>query len=241
MYPNIPWFIIEAQVAAINPPERDPAMVGLTKIPPAGDKSWLQLLLWSEFCSHFWRIRCSSAFLTSLLIYKYWSLHFNISTNKSRWKKNSSRICADFWSEKLLRWIKVQLEMIEWGHRFSQNANQKLLGFLPYPFINFQGRNPGNNLLAFWEKRWPHKFILNLTDLPIGILQIVSEILMQSAQTDGLRILQEFDFGDDKNSDRKSRWLMRVMELPDHLVEIKYWLWMYSLQRYIITLEPFGA
>ena len=63
MYPNIPWFIIEAQVAAINPPERDPAMVGLTKIPPAGDKSWFQLLsdqnsalIFEEFGVHllFW-------------------------------------------------------------------------------------------------------------------------------------------------------------------------------------------
>ena len=52
-----------------------------------------------------------------------------------------------------------------WGHRFSQNANQKLSRFLPYPLINFHGRNFGNFWLAFWEKRWPHKFILNLTDL----------------------------------------------------------------------------
>ena len=52
-----------------------------------------------------------------------------------------------------------------WGHYFSQNANQKFEGFLPYPLINFQGRNLGNFWLAFWEKRWPHKFILNLTDL----------------------------------------------------------------------------
>ena len=36
-----------------------------------------------------------------------------------------------------------------WGHRFSQNANQKLPGFLPYPLINFQGRNLGNFWLAF--------------------------------------------------------------------------------------------
>ena len=34
---------------------------------------------------------------------------------------------------------------------------------------------------------------------PIRILQIFSEILMQSAQTDGLRILQDFDLGDDKS------------------------------------------
>ena len=42
---------------------------------------------------------------------------------------------------------------------------KKLTRFLPYPLINFQGRNLGNFWLAFWEKRWPHKFILNLTDL----------------------------------------------------------------------------
>ena len=37
--------------------------------------------------------------------------------------------------------------------------------FLPYLLIIFQGRNPSNFWLAFWDKRWPHKFILNLTDL----------------------------------------------------------------------------
>ena len=54
-----------------------------------------------------------------------------------------------------------------WGHRFSQNTNQKLQRFLPYPLINSQGRNLCNFWLIFWEKRWPHKFILNLTDLYI--------------------------------------------------------------------------
>ena len=38
-----------------------------------------------------------------------------------------------------------------------------------YPLINFQGRSLGNFWLAFWEKWWPHKFILNLTDLYIVI------------------------------------------------------------------------
>ena len=53
----------------------------------------------------------------------------------------------------LNRCIKVNL----WGNRFSQNANQKFEGFLPYPLINFQGegRNPSNFWLAFWEKRRP--------------------------------------------------------------------------------------
>ena len=31
--------------------------------------------------------------------------------------------------------------------------------------MNLQGRNLRNFWLAFWKKRWPHKFILNLTDL----------------------------------------------------------------------------
>ena len=52
-----------------------------------------------------------------------------------------------------------------WGHRFFQNANQNLQRFLPYPLINFQGRNLCNFWLEFWEKQWPHKFILNLFDL----------------------------------------------------------------------------
>ena len=41
------------------------------------------------------------------------------------------------------------------GHHFSQNANQKFEEFLPYPLINFQGKNPSNFWLAFFEKRWP--------------------------------------------------------------------------------------
>ena len=51
----------------------------------------------------------------------------------------------------------VKFRMNLWGHRFSQNPNQKLQRFLPYPLINFQGR--------FRDKRWPHKIILNSTDL----------------------------------------------------------------------------
>ena len=57
----------------------------------------------------------------------------------------------------------VKFKMNLWGHRFSQNANQK---FCPTLYlINFQPRNPSNFWLAFWKKRWPHNFILNLTDL----------------------------------------------------------------------------
>ena len=56
-----------------------------------------------------------------------------------------------------------------WGHRFSLNANQKFEGFLPYPLIIYQGRNTSNFWLVFWEKLWPHKLILNLTDLYIVI------------------------------------------------------------------------
>ena len=76
-----------------------------------------------------------------------------------------------------------------WGNHFYQNANQKLQGFLPYqtnkdcstlfgdllvslgsffwlqPLFVWQGRNPCNFWFTFWEKWWPHKFILNLTDL----------------------------------------------------------------------------
>ena len=51
----------------------------------------------------------------------------------------------------------------------------KFLRFLPYPLINFKGRNPSNFWLAFWEKRCPHKFILNLTDLYILLTFILSK------------------------------------------------------------------
>ena len=50
-----------------------------------------------------------------------------------------------------------------WGHCFSQIANQEVPRFLPYPLINFQGRNLCNFCLGFGEKRGPHKFFLNLT------------------------------------------------------------------------------
>ena len=57
-----------------------------------------------------------------------------------------------------------------WGHRFSQNSNQKLQRFLPYPRINLQGRNLCNFWLGFWEKRWPHK-IIRLFNWPL-VMQI---------------------------------------------------------------------
>ena len=49
------------------------------------------------------------------------------------------------------------------GHRFSQNANQNFKDFCPGSLS--EGRNPKKIWLAFWEKRWPEEFILNLTDL----------------------------------------------------------------------------
>ena len=52
-----------------------------------------------------------------------------------------------------------------WSHHFFQNPNQKLQRFLLSLLINFQGRNLCNFWLGFWKKRWPHKFILNSTDL----------------------------------------------------------------------------
>ena len=41
-----------------------------------------------------------------------------------------------------------------WGHRFFQNPNQKLQRFLPYPLVNFQGRNLCNFWLGFWKKQY---------------------------------------------------------------------------------------
>jgi hypothetical protein len=73
-----------------------------------------------------------------------------------------------------------------WGHRFSQNANQKLQEFLPYytnkdrstffgEFLvslgSFFGYDPclfgRAEILVILGRNdeWPHKFILNLTDL----------------------------------------------------------------------------
>ena len=40
-----------------------------------------------------------------------------------------------------------------WGHRFSQNANQKLPRFLTWKFTRGQVRSLGKFWLAFWEKR----------------------------------------------------------------------------------------
>ena len=51
-----------------------------------------------------------------------------------------------------------------WGHLSPKFPTQNYR-FLPYPLINFQGRNLCNFWLEFWEKRWPHEFILNLIDL----------------------------------------------------------------------------
>ena len=48
---------------------------------------------------------------------------------------------------------------------YPKMPTKKLPRFLPYALINFQGKNLGNFWLAFWEKRRPHKCILNLTGL----------------------------------------------------------------------------
>ena len=45
--------------------------------------------------------------------------------------------------------------------------------------IYFQGRNPRNFWFAFWEKRWPHKFILNLTDLQLFLIFDLVELKNQ--------------------------------------------------------------
>ena len=98
-------------------------------------------------------------FLVALLFCNY--IHTDIpqfGTHKKRGKRKTHK------SKLLSR--SVEFKMNLWGHRFSQNANQKSIRFLPYPLINFQGRNLRNFWLAFWEKQqWPNKFILNLTDL----------------------------------------------------------------------------
>ena len=41
-----------------------------------------------------------------------------------------------------------------WGHRFSQNANQKFEGFLPCPLINFKGRNLAKFLTTVCDNVW---------------------------------------------------------------------------------------
>ena len=51
----------------------------------------------------------------------------------------------------------------EWIHEVI--ISPKMLRILPWKFIRGSGRNLKNFRLAFWEKRWPHKFILNLTDI----------------------------------------------------------------------------
>ena len=74
---------------------------------------------------------------------------------------------------------------------FLSNANQKLQRFLPYPLVNFQGRNLCNFRLAFWKKRWPHEFILNLTELyhgGEGNDQLVSQTIWQK------KVALQYDF-----------------------------------------------
>lgn len=66
--------------------------------------------MWAEFTLHFWKIRRSSAFLTRKVKKNYMQLllYFNISARKSRWTTNFSRIWAEFWTEKQLKWPKIQ-------------------------------------------------------------------------------------------------------------------------------------
>ena len=63
--------------------------------------------------------------------------------------------------------------------------------FCPNPIINFQGRNLCNFWLGFWEKRWPHKFILNLTDLYMvcGCGNSLQNWMILEKQTKGIIIV----------------------------------------------------
>ena len=53
--------------------------------------------------------------------------------------------------------------MNSWGHRFFQNTDKTLSGFLS------DSRNLDNFLFVFWEKRWLYKFILKFTDLSLPL------------------------------------------------------------------------
>ena len=58
------------------------------------------------------------------------------------------------------------LECIRFLSHLSHFLEEDRLSFcVNLEEVNFQGRNFCNFWLGFWEKRWPHKFILNLTDL----------------------------------------------------------------------------
>ena len=50
-------------------------------------------------------------------------------------------------------------------------SQPKIIEILPCLLTNFQCRSLCNFWLGIWKKRWPHKFILNLTDLYIISMQ----------------------------------------------------------------------
>ena len=63
-----------------------------------------------------------------------------------------------------LNWQDIsKLRFCIWNDFLKGQLNAEWISALP--LINFQGRNPGNFWLVFWEKHWPHKFILHLIDL----------------------------------------------------------------------------
>jgi len=64
--------------------------------------SWIQLFFWSEFAS---KCEQNSLYIFEKLVHL---LYFSISARKSRWTTNLSRIWAEFWTEKQLKWPKIQ-------------------------------------------------------------------------------------------------------------------------------------
>ena len=101
-----------------------------------------------------------------------------------------------------------------WGHRLSKNPNQKLQRFLPYPLINFQGRNLCNFWLGFWEKWWPHKLIQNWSDLYIILFMIDDWWEWQCSIFRIIGILTTFICGNRRTSNFTSTYLTRINFIP---------------------------
>ena len=63
------------------------------------------------------------------------------------------------WDRQSFALWSVNFRMNLWSNHFSQIRTK----IVKISALTTQGRNPDNFLFVFWEKRWPHEFILKLS------------------------------------------------------------------------------
>ena len=116
---------------------------------------------------------CTFFFLLILICLHTYN-HKNSTSYSPNYYNHDHHSGKDYYIERtehtILPEIKVQLNS-EWIHEVIVSPKKPTKNYKDFcPGILLEGRaESGIFWLIFWEKRWPHKFILNLTDFRLPI------------------------------------------------------------------------